>query len=154
MALFKTRVLRLSEFLAHFARAGAEAAYSAAEESKEYLMAMFHEDEEGTLTPKMVNVNIAGEVIETPLITLTPAANVSFEDMSLGFRASLDIEKDGTAVMNNHKDLLKRSVDVDVKMRFRSKEPPEGIELLRERLNQQLSQDLKPIERMNENQEE
>ena len=142
----KSPVLKLSDFLAHFAKSGAEAAYSAAEHSKEYMMEMFEPDKEnGGMTPKMVYANLNGQLIEIPLLTLTPAANVGFKEMRMSFKASLDIESDGTAIVHNHKDLLKRSVDVDVDMTFVTKDPPEGFELLREKLNNQLSQALKPI---------
>ena len=140
----KSPVLKLSDFLAHFARAGAEAAYSAAEHSKEYLMEMFEPDENGGMVPIMVTTTIGTQRINVPLLTLTPTANVGFQNMRMCFKASVDIESDGTAIVHNHKDLLKRSVDVDVDMTFVAKDPPEGFELLREKLNNQLSQELKP----------
>lgn len=131
-------VIRLADFLARFAKAGAEAAQECARESRRHLLEFFQE-KDGDLIAKVVKVNAGGRDVEVPLLAITQPASVRFSEMELKFGLSVDISTKGETFVHNHRKLLKKAVDVDVVMRFDTSESPEGFELLRDRFNQDLS---------------
>lgn len=137
-------VVKLADFLAHFAKAGAEAAHACAERSKDYLMDLFERREHG-LVPKTVRVNAAGRAVDVPLLSIAQTPATRFDTMQMGFSASVDVTRDGETTVSNHCRLLKKSVEVDVQMTFKAADPPEGLELVRDRLNRDLSDALGKI---------
>ena len=137
-------VIRLADFLSHFAAAGGQAAQACARESKKHLMEFF-DQEEGVLRPRTVKFETGGRTITVPLFALAQPSGVRFSRMQMQFSASVDVSRDGEANVHNHKGLLKRTVDVDVTLEFDATDNAEAIELIRERLNRELSRNLDDI---------
>ena len=137
-------VIRLADFLSHFAAAGGQAAQACARESKKHLMEFF--DQEGeVLRPRTVTFETGGRTITVPLIALAQPSGVRFSRMQMQFSASVDVSRDGEASVHNHKGLLKHTVEVDVTLEFDAAENAEAIELIRERLNRELSRNLEDV---------
>ena len=134
--------LKLSELLKKIAESGAEASISAAEQSRKHMLDLFEETDDGDYAPKMVKLELQGVQIDVPKMTLMPPSDVRFHTMKMAFAASVDVEKDGTATLFNHLNLFQRTVDVKVAMEFRATNPPEGFELIREKLQRTLAHEL------------
>ena len=136
------RKLKLSQLLVKVAESGAEASISAAEQSRKHMLDMFEETAAGEYKPKLVKLELQGVQIEVPKMTLMPPSDVRFHSMKMAFAAAVDVEKDGTATLFNHLNLFQRTVDVKVAMEFRCTTPPEGFELIREKLQRDLAHEL------------
>ena len=134
--------LKLSQLLVKVAESGAEASISAAEQSRKHMLDMFEETAPGEYKPRMVKLKVNGAQIDVPKLTLMPPSDVRFHTMKMAFAASVDVEKDGTATLFNHLNLFQRTVDVKVAMEFRATDPPEGFELIREKLQRSLAHEL------------
>ena len=134
----KNGKLQLVEALQEFALAGATAAESAAKSCSDTVFEFFEKDGK----PKMVSMNLNGREVEIPLIVLVNPPSLRLSKTDMDFAVSVNIDADGIC-MHNHLNLLQRGIKVTIRMEFEGTDRPEGLELIREKLNRDLSDLLK-----------
>lgn len=117
-------------------------------ESWTHVEKLFDEDD-GELVAKNVKVKVGDEHIEVPLITLIDPAFLRVNEMDIEFGMSIDVSRSGQAYVHNHHKLLKKSIDTDIKLSIRAADVTEGVALIRDQLNKQLSLQLSGISKDN-----
>ena len=137
----KNPVIKMADFLAKFAKAGGYAAQAAARESREHMMELF-EERDGELHAKSVKVKVGDIDVDVPLISLTGVSSVIMRSMALKFAGSIDMTTEGEATMQGHSGLFKKAIDCEVVLKFDGTGSPEGMELIRDKLNKELSSKL------------
>lgn len=129
--------MKLVEILKRFAVAGAQAAESAAKTCSDTVLEYFKDGK-----PKTIDIQIGDRKTPVPEISLLNPPQLGMEEMSIEFGVTVNVDGEEDITMHNTYNLFKKGVAVDVKMTFKSQDSPEGLELLREKLNKDLSESL------------
>ena len=129
--------MKLVDVLKRFAVAGANAAEAAAKTCSDTVLEYFKDGK-----PETIPLTLEGVETQVPVIALTNPPQLGMDEMSLEFGASVNIDSEEEICMHNHYDLLNKGINVDIKMVFKSQDSPEGLELVRDKLNKELSENL------------
>lgn len=135
-------MITLSDFISYMGQAGVEAAKACEAYALNRLQAMFDEDEDGTLIPKMVKLKMPSGIVEVPQVTLMSPVRVDLDQVEYEFETTVSLGKDGCPNVLGHTGLIRKGVKVKAKVKFGAHENLESIELIRERCNKKLSTEL------------
>jgi len=133
--------ISLEEFLGQIGQAGVHAAHQCSESATQRIQQYCEVDEDGVLTPKMLQLMINDRVVEVPLLTLVPVGSLRMRDLTVELDSTLDLRalaglsEDGKTPpvsLSLKRNLLGRTADVKVRAQFRLGDPLESIEALRD----------------------
>lgn len=133
--------ISLEEFLAQIGQAGVHAAHQCSESATQRIQQYCDVDENGVLTPKMLQLVINDRVVEVPLLTLVPVGSLRMRDLTVELDSTLDLRalaglsEDGKVPpvsLSLKRNLLGRTADVKVRAQFRLGDPLESVETLRD----------------------
>ena len=133
--------ISLEEFLAQIGQAGVHAAHQCSERATQRIQQYCDVDENGVLTPKMLQLVINDRVVEVPLLTLVPVGSLRMRDLTVELDSTLDLRalaglsEDGKVPpvsLSLKRNLLGRTADVKVRAQFRLGDPLESVETLRD----------------------
>ena len=158
--------MQLSDIVAELGRAGAKAVQMVSAYQEMLLENSFDRDEKGVLQPKMVQLEISpGVLINVPRYALKRTRGIDMERLSFEFDATVSLnEKDNpgdgeSEVLNEtipaetvvpasridmtlKKGLFTRQSHMKVKVSFLMDDPPEATEVLRDKFNEMLRNQL------------
>ena len=100
------------------------------------------EEEGGKRRLKTVTVTVDGRDHDVALLQIMSPKRLYPESLKVKFTTTMTLDGDGDAQITGHCGLLKRGVEMDVEMEFRSGDQLEVVELVRERLNKDLAEKL------------
>ena len=136
----------INKTFAHFCTAIAEAAVTVsqrlAKAGQSQHLDGYKADDSGELHPVTQTVIIAGTTVQVPEVCLKSPQALQLESMEMEFDLTID---SATGALHNHIRLLKKATTVRVRLKLRSEDLPEGVELLRDKLNKQLSHQLSDL---------
>ena len=141
--------MKLHEFLAEIGRAGAKAADAAHGSVESWFRQHCDELDDGTLVPKTIDMelNIGAVTLSAPIpeVCLTNPPNLDMSTLDVEFETMLDLQRVEVDSSNGDvppadvrvelkKGLTKAETLARVKAQFKLGEPPEAMEVLRDRL--------------------
>ena len=131
----------LQEFISRMGQAGIEASKACEEYGRKRLEDLCTKEGD-KFVPKIAKIRVGERDIEVPLICLMAPTRVDIEEFKVAFKTSVELDKDGQAKMSGHVGLLKKSLEVDAEIIFKVQDSVEGVELIREKLDKRLSEEL------------
>lgn len=142
--------ISLTEFLAQIGHAGQMASHTTAQALKKHIENLCEEDEDGTLNPKMMTVNVDGSEVKIPVLALMPLTHLNMDRLDVQFETDIRLNENklpkntqippSKLVIGLKNGLAEQDTHIAVTARFRMNEPTESIETLRDRLNDKLKE--------------
>lgn len=133
--------ITLGEFAQKLGEAGILAARACEHYAQQRIEDAF-EDDNGALVPKTKRIRLYGQEIDVPEVTLISERRVDVDRMNFEFEATVTLDDTGKPMLANHVGLLRRGVKVKAQVSFKAEDSLESLELIRERVNREVSQQL------------
>lgn len=133
--------ISIGEFARKLGEAGVLASRACEDYAKNRIEESFEEVDD-KLIPKVRKVHIYGQEIEIPEIALVSERRLDVDTLTFDFEATVSLDDSGTPRMENHLGILKRGVKVKAHVAFKAGSSLESLELMRERVNREISDKL------------
>ena len=131
----------LGEFAKQLGEAGITAAKACEEYALQRLKEVCDEGPNGELIPKVRIIEIFGQKVEIPEVAFLSPFRLDVDTLDFEFDATVLLGERGP-VMAGHLGLLRKGVRVKAKIGFKAGDSLESLEILRERVNRQISDEL------------
>ena len=129
--------ITLGEFAQKLGEAGVLASRACEQYAEQRIQDAF---EDGA--PKTRTLKLYGQEIEIPEIALVSERRLDVDTLDFQFEATVSLDEDGSPRLASHIGLLKRGVKVKANISFKAGDSLESLELMRERVNRELSEQL------------
>ena len=134
--------ITIGEFAQKLGEAGVLASQACEDYAAQRIDDAFERDDDGDLVPKVRRVHIYGQELEIPEIALISERRMDVDALTFDFEATVTMDDTGTPRIANHTGLLKRGVKVKARIMFKAGDSLESLELMRERVNREISDKL------------